>query len=136
MHQQISITGRLGNDPELRYAPSGDAVTSFSIAAGRSWTDKDGNKVDKTVWFRVSIWGKQAEPCAQYLAKGRMAQVIGEIEPARVFTDRDGNQRASLEVKASQVIFLTPKDESAQSAPVAKAQASHPTPSNDVDIPF
>jgi single-strand DNA-binding protein len=125
MHQIISITGRLGNDPELRFSPSGDPVTSFSIAAGRSWTDKDGNKVDKTVWFRVSIWGKQAEPCAQYLAKGRMAQVIGEIEPARVFTDKSGVTRASLEVKASQVIFLGSKEDgAAQAAPVVKAQAA------------
>jgi single-strand DNA-binding protein len=134
MHQQISITGRLGDDPQMRYAPSGDAVTSFSIAAGRSWTDKDGNKVDKTIWFRVSIWGKQAEPVAQYLAKGRMAQVIGEIEPARVFTDKSGVTRASLEVKASQVIFLGSKDDAP--AQTTAPQAAHPTPDNTVDLPF
>lgn len=134
MFQQISITGRLGNDPELRFSPSGDAVTSFSIASGRSWTDKDGNKVDKTVWFRVSIWGKQAEPCAQYLAKGRMAQVIGEIEPARVFTDKSGTTRASLEVKASQVIFLGSKDDNA--AQPAAAQAPKQIEDDPANIPF
>ena len=135
MFQQISITGRLGDDPQMRYAPSGDAVTSFSIAAGRSWTDANGEKKDKTVWFRVSIWGKQAEPVAQYLAKGRMAQVIGEIEPARVFTDKSGTTRASLEVKASQVIFLGSKDDQ-PAQPATAAQAAHPTPDNKADVPF
>jgi single-strand DNA-binding protein len=63
MFQQITIVGNLGNDPEMRYAPSGDAVTSFSLAVSRKWKDNSGEAKEKTVWFRISVWGNQAEPC-------------------------------------------------------------------------
>ena len=138
MYQQITVVGNLGNDPEMRYAPnSGDPVTSFSVAAGRSWTGADGQKHEKTVWFRVSIWGKQAEACATYLAKGRQVMVVGEVEAPRVFTDRDGNARAALEIKASSVQFLGQKGDSAESAPQAQKAAPQKAVSPvSEDIPF
>jgi single-strand DNA-binding protein len=136
MYQQITIVCNLGNDPEMRYAPSGDPVTRFSIASGKSWTGQDGQKHDKTVWFRVSVWGKPAEACAQYLAKGRQAMVVGEIEEARVFTDRDGNARASLEVKAREVKFLGQKGDGPAEPATATQAAAVKTPDLKEDIPF
>ena len=107
MYQQITLIGNLGNDPEMRYTPSGVAVASFSLAVNKSWTTESGEKQDKTTWFRVTCWRKQAEVVSQYLGKGKQVMVVGEIEEARAFTDKSGNQRASLEVTATTVRFLS-----------------------------
>lgn len=107
MYQSIDLIGNLGNDPELRYTPSGVPVASFNLAVSRQWTDSnDGEKKQKTTWFRISVWNKQAEVVAEHLRKGRQVFVTGEVEEARVYTDRDGKPRASLEVKAQSVRFL------------------------------
>jgi single-strand DNA-binding protein len=112
MFQQITIVGYLGNDPVMRFTPSGQAVTGFSVAASRSYTTNDGQKVDETTWFRVSVWGAQAESCNQYLSKGRPVLVVGRLRPdpdtggPRVFTRKDGTQGASFEVNALNVRFL------------------------------
>ena len=107
MYQQITLIGNLGNDPEMRYTPSGVAVASFSLAVNKSWTTEGGEKQDKTTWFRVTCWRKQAEVVSQYLGKGKQVMVVGEVEEARAFTDKSGNQRASLEVTATIVRFLS-----------------------------
>lgn len=106
MYQQITLVGNLGNDPEMRYTPSGVPVTSFNLAVNKSWTTPDGQRQDRTTWFRVTAWRKTAEIVSQYLTKGRQVLIIGEIEDARPYTDRDGNMRASLEVTAQIVKFL------------------------------
>lgn len=139
MYQQIMLIGNLGNDPEMRYTPSGVAVASFSLAVNRSWTGQDGQRQDKTTWFRVSVWNKQAETVTQYLSKGRLVMVVGEVEDARVFTDRDGNARASLEVKALNVRFLGQRgDGTMGGAPVSHSApaAAGGTEVHDEDIPF
>jgi single-strand DNA-binding protein len=138
MYQQIILIGNLGNDPEMRYTPSGVAVASFSLAVNRSWTGPDGQRQDKTTWFRVSVWNKQAETVTQYLSKGRQVMVIGEVEEARVFNDRDGNPRASLEVKAQSVRFLGQRGDGAMSGPVTHAMpaAASNAEVQDEDIPF
>lgn len=128
MYQQITLIGNVGNEPEMRYTPSGVAVTSFSLAVNRSWTGQDGQRQDKTTWFRISVWNKQAETVSQYVSKGRQVMVVGEVEEARVFTDRDGNARTSLEVKASTVRLLGQKGNGAGSQAQPEAEA--------VDIPF
>lgn len=133
MYQQTVIIGNLGNDPEMRYAPSGDAVTSFSVATSKTWT-KDGQKQEKTVWWRVSVWGPQAEPCSKYLAKGRQVMVVGEVEEPRVFTDKSGNARAALEIKASQVKFLGQKGDG--SAGQAQASDTNGHATHDDNVPF
>ena len=66
------LIGRLGRDPEMRYTPSGQPVANFSIATDETYTGKDGQKVEKTEWHRIVVWGKQAEFCGNYLAKGRL----------------------------------------------------------------
>jgi single-strand DNA-binding protein len=112
MYQQLTIVGYLGNDPVMRFTPSGQAVTSFSLAASRKYTNNAGQQVDETTWFRISVWGAQAESCNQYLAKGRPVLVVGRLRPdpqtggPRVFTRQDGSMGASYEVNASNVRFL------------------------------
>ena len=112
MFQQITIVGYLGRDPEMRFTPSGQAVTSFSVATSRSYTSNAGQKVDETTWFRVSVWGSQAEACSQYLKKGRPVLVVGRLRPdpetgnPRTFTRNDGTTGASFEINALTVKFL------------------------------
>ena len=134
-YHQIIVVGRLGRDPEMRYAPNGDAVTSISIAADRQYTGADGQKVKETSWFRVSVWGKMAESCNQYLKKGKMVLVEGRlaVDPKtggpRVFTRSDGTMGASFEINASNVRFLSPKDEE-------QLNEQDPQPAGTDDIPF
>ncbi|MHB0856909.1 MAG: single-stranded DNA-binding protein [Anaerolineae bacterium] len=106
MYQKIILIGRLGRDPEMRYTPSGQPVTSFSVATDRRWTDQQGQQQERTVWFRVSAWGRLAETCNQFLAKGRLVMVEGEVNEPQAFQGRDGEWRASLDVRATNVKFL------------------------------
>lgn len=106
MYQQITLIGNLGNDAELRFTPSGVPVSSFNLAVNRSWTGQDGQRQDKTTWFRVSVWNKTAEALTEYLTKGKQVLVVGEVEEVRVYTDRDGKPRASLEVKAQSIRLI------------------------------
>lgn len=75
MYQSITVIGRLGRDPEMRYLPNGDPVTSFSIATDRAYKGKDGQLVKETTWFRVSVFGKSAESTNQFLSKGKLVLV-------------------------------------------------------------
>lgn len=140
MYQQITLIGNLGNDPEMRYTPSGVPVASFNLAVNRSWTGQDGQRQDKTTWFRVSVWNKQAEIVTQYLSKGRQVMVVGEVEEARVYTDREGNPRASLEVKAQSVRFLGQRGDGPMPSGGATGQpmptSAHASDVQDEDIPF
>lgn len=117
MYQKIIIVGNLGRDPEMRYTPDGQAVTSMNVATNRTYTNKDGQKVTETAWFRVSAWGKQAENCNQYLFKGARVLVEGrlQVDPntggPRVWIRQDGTAGASFEINAASVQFLTPKSE-------------------------
>lgn len=106
MYQQVTLVGNLGRDPEMRYTPSGVPVSSFSLAVNKSWTNNEGQRQDKTTWFRITCWRKQAEVVSQYLTKGRQVLVIGEINEPSTYTDREGNSRASLEVTANVVKFI------------------------------
>jgi single-strand DNA-binding protein len=113
MYQKIVIVGNLGGDPELRYTPSGQAVANFNVATNRKWTGGDGQLNEETTWFRVSVWGKQAETCNQYLSKGRQVLIEGrmtvdrETGGPRVWQAQDGSWRASYEVTAITVQFLS-----------------------------
>lgn len=116
-YQKIIIVGNLGKDPEMRYTPSGQAVTNFSIATNRQYTSSDGEKVKETTWFRVSAWGRQAETCNQYLHKGSRVLVEGRMNPdkdtggPRLWEGSDGSMRASFEISSDRVVFLTPRGE-------------------------
>ncbi|MHB0875527.1 MAG: single-stranded DNA-binding protein [Anaerolineae bacterium] len=105
MYQHTVIVGNVGRDPELRYTPSGDPVANFSVAVNRRWTNRDGQAQEKTTWFNISVFGRQAETVNQYVTKGRMVLVEGEVE-ARAYTAQDGTPRASLDLRARDVRFL------------------------------
>jgi len=119
-YHTVIIVGNLGRDPEMRYTPNGSAVTSFNVASNRAYTNQDGQKVKETTWFRVSVWGKQAETVSEYLKKGSMVLVEGELRPdketggPRIFTRNDGTTGASYEVFGRTVRFLTPRGVSAE----------------------
>ncbi|GAB4522727.1 MAG: single-stranded DNA-binding protein [Anaerolineales bacterium] len=138
MFHQVTIIGNLGRDPELRYTPSGQAVTSLSVASNRQYTASNGEKVKETIWWKVSVWGKQAEVVNQYLRRGSKVLVIGRMNPdpatgsPRIWTRQDGTAGASFEVTAEQVRFLSSRGEDEMSAGVE----SGPTTGGDEDIPF
>ncbi len=134
MYSKTIVVGRLGRDPEMRYTPSGSSVTSFSVATSRRWTDQSGQQQEKTTWFRVTAWNKLAELCHQYLSKGRMVLVEGEIE-ASAWVAQDGQPRASLEITARNVRFLGGRDDVAPTP--ARPASSEETPAIDEEeIPF
>ena len=122
MYQQVIIVGYLGRDPEMRYTPAGQAVTSLSIATSRQWTGATGEKLKETTWFRVSAWGKQAETCNNYLRKGSKVLVQGRLMPdpatggPRTWQDRDGAVRASYEMTAELVRFLSNRERGSDEA--------------------
>jgi single-strand DNA-binding protein len=115
MYQRTIVVGHLGRDPEMRYTPTGVPVTSFSMATTRKWTNANGEQQEKTTWFRVTCWRKVAETAAQYLQKGRLVLVEGEIDTS-AWTDKEGNPRASLELTASAVRFLGGRGDGGEAA--------------------
>lgn len=102
---KVTIIGNLGNDPEVRYTSSGQAVASLSVATHERWKDKDDNPQERTEWHRVSVWGRQGENCGKYLTKGRQVYVEGRLQ-TRKWQDKDGNDRYTTEIVAQQVLFL------------------------------
>ena len=138
MYQQITLIGNLGGDPEMRYTPSGVPVTSFSMAVTRNWTGQDGQRQEKTIWFRITAWRKLAETASQYLTKGSKVLVVGTLEEPRAYTDREGNLRAALEVTADTIRFLSTRGESAAAAttPMPAGAGADAPAMSDEDIPF
>lgn len=141
MYSKTLIIGNLGRDPEMKYLPSGDPVTTFSVATSEKWTGKDGQKQERTTWYRVSTFGKSAEHCNEYLKKGSKVYVEGQLtcDPEtggpRIWTDKEGNARTSFELRAGQVKFLSSKGEGG-ALPAERADG----PTTDIefgdDIPF
>lgn len=102
---KVILIGRLGQNPEIRFTPSGAAVANFSVATNETWLDKSGQKQERTEWHRVVVWGKLAELCGQYLSKGRQAYVEGRLQ-TRQWQDKDGQTKYTTEVQAQTVQFL------------------------------
>jgi single-strand DNA-binding protein len=102
------LVGNLGRDPELRTTPNGQSVVNFTLATSENWTDKSGERVERTEWHRIVVWGKTAEMCAQYLSKGRTVYVEGRIQ-TREWEDKDGNKRYTTEINANTVNFIGPR---------------------------
>jgi len=139
MFHKVILVGNLGKDPEMRYTPGGQAVTNLSVATNRSYTSSDGNQVKETVWFRVSVWGKQAETCHQYLKKGRPVLVEGRLVAdengnPRIWTRQDGTPGASFEVSAQNVRFLGGREEGGGF--VADEAGAPAAPGTEDEIPF
>lgn len=155
---KVILVGNLGKDPEVRYTPSGQPVANFNLATSESWTDKQGQRQERTEWHRIVVWGKQAELCGEYLAKGRMVYIEGKLQ-TRQWDDRDGNKRYTTEVQATQVTFLGGRGDSPAAGagggarrmttsdaagaggggggmPSAEASFDYGPPPSDDDVPF
>ncbi len=102
---KVILVGNLGRDPELRYTPSGQAVANFSLATNESFTDKSGERQERTEWHRIVAWGKTAELCSQYLSKGRPVYIEGRLQ-TREWEDKEGIKRQTTEIVANTVQFL------------------------------
>lgn len=144
-YNKITLIGHLGRDPEMRYLPSGDPVADFSIATSERWRTRDGQQQEQTTWFRVSAFGKLGETCSQFLHKGSYVYIEGTLSQ-RDWTDREGGQRTSLEVRAREMRMLDKRGEGGEfggdfggdsgtpSRPSGPAPAADDT--NMDDIPF
>ena len=109
-HQTV-VVGNLGGDPELRYMQSGTAVCNFSVAVTDRWRDRQtGEQQERTTWYRVAVWGPQAESCNTYLSKGRRVLVTGNVS-ARGYINNNGEAAASLDLRARDVRFLSSRSE-------------------------
>ena len=139
MFHTIIVVGNLGRDPEMRFTPTGQAVTNFPVATNRQYTDSSGQQVKETIWFRISAWGKQAETCNQYLKKGNKVLVEGRLvaDPAtggpKTYKKQDGTAGASFEISASTVRFLSSKGEGGDGGLAASEAAPA---EGEGDIPF
>jgi single-strand DNA-binding protein len=102
---KVILIGRLGQDPELKYTPSGQPVCTFSLATTEAWSDKNGQKQERTEWHRIVVWGKLGELCNQYLTKGRQCFVEGRLQ-TRSWDGKDGQKRYTTEITANTVQFL------------------------------
>lgn len=142
---KIIVVGNLGRDPELRYTPQGNAVCNFSVATSEKKRDKAGELQDITTWFRVTTWNKQAETASKYLTKGSPIYIEGRLK-VEEWTDRDGKNRYTLEVNATDLHFIgsgrndempseNVSDNDFSSNNNLSSDAGSPAPSDD-DIPF
>lgn len=154
---KVMIIGRLGQDPEVRYTQSGSAVSNLNVATSENWTDKQGQRQERTEWHRVVVLGKTAENVGKYLKKGRLVFVEGRLQ-TRSWDDKEGNKRSTTEIVADTVQFLdrgdSPSGESgpreyeprnqaprtapgrSQSGPGPGPEANYDQSFNDDDIPF
>lgn len=144
MLNQAQIIGRVGKDPETRFLPSGEAVTNMSVATSESWKDKTtGEKKEAVEWHKVTFFGKLAEIAGEYLKKGALVYVSGKIV-TRKYTDKDGAERYSTEIRANEMKMLGGRQDSdgEQRAPQRQAERQAPAPAgsgfDDMadDIPF
>lgn len=141
---KIILVGNLGRDPELRYTPQGTPVCSFTLATNERRKDRAGETQDVTTWFRVTLWGRQAETASQYLTKGRPVYVEGRLR-VEEWTDRDGKARHTLEVHATDMQFIgtrgedggqsQPRSDASSPSSASRGPASEPDITDD-DIPF
>jgi single-strand DNA-binding protein len=146
---KVIIVGNLGRDPELRYTPQGTAVCNFSVATTEKRKDKSGEFQDVTTWFRVTLWDKKAEVAAKYLQKGKPVYIEGRLKIDE-WTDRDGNNRYTLDVTATDMQFIggasdrdsgyssdsSDMDMPAEPASSSTSAAAAGGGSTDDDIPF
>jgi single-strand DNA-binding protein len=142
MYHKITLIGNLGRDPEMRYTPSGQAVSNFSMATTEKWTGQDGQLQERTIWWRVSAFGKQAETINQYLKKGSKVYVEGRMQAdpksggPRIYQRQDGSAGSSFEVNASTIKFLSSKGEGGAAPAGGPAHEPDTLVESTDDIPF
>ena len=134
---KVILVGRLGADPEVRYTNTGTAVANFNMATSSSYTDKSGEKTEKTEWHRIVAFGKLGEICGEYLAKGKQVYIEGRLQ-TRDWEDRDGNKRKTTEIVAGVMQMLGAagdrvRGDTSDSAPSAN---DPPAIGTEEDVPF
>jgi len=130
---KVFLIGNLTRDPELRYIPSGAAVADIGIAVNRSFTKKDGEKSEETLFVKVVVWGKQAESSAKYLSKGRPVFIEGRLQ-SRSWEDKDGQKRSTMEVVAERVQFLgSAQGNSSTNSSLGGGEKDLPVPEIQID---
>lgn len=136
---KVIIVGRLGSDPEVKTVSSGQTVCRLSVATSENWTDRDGQKQERTEWHRIVIWGRIAEVCGQHLSKGRQVYLEGRLQ-TRSWEDQQGQKKYTTEIVANTVQFLGSNDRSQGQSMGSSAgsQDFGPEPSFDSseEIPF
>lgn len=142
---KVILVGNLGADPEVRYTQGGQAVCNFNVATNERWKDKtSGQPEERTEWHRVVVWGKLAELCRDYLAKGRTVYLEGRLQTRK--WEKDGQTKYTTEVVAQTVQFLGARGETKSDmahaegdtgAPAAASASESPPPFNaEDDVPF
>jgi len=134
---KVILVGNLGRDPELRYTQSGQAVANFSLATTDRFSNREGDRQERTEWHRIVTWGKTAENCAQYLAKGRSVYVEGRLQ-TNEWEDKEGQKRRTTEVVAQTVQFLGGRGQGGapQGGAGGRSDAGESPPPQSDDIPF
>ena len=138
MLNKVMIIGRLGADPELRYTQAGQPICSLRIATDESYTDKDGNRVERTEWHSVVAFGKTADHCNQFLHKGSLVYVEGKLA-TRKWQDQNGQERYTTEIRADRVQFLNRKENGQQTPAQRRERSNEHNRGNDTtmdDCPF
>ncbi len=107
---KVMLIGNLGQDPEVRHTPSGTPVANFRLATNESFTDRGGNRQERTEWHRVVVWGRLAEICSQYLSKGRQVYIEGRLQ-TRDWEDKQGQRRFTTEIVATNMVMLAGRGE-------------------------
>jgi len=128
---KVIIIGNIGTDPEMRYTPNGNPMTTFRMATSRNYTTAAGERKQETEWFTIITWNQLAEQCNQFLTKGQRAYVEGRLR-SRTFEGSDGQPRFRIEIIANRVLFLdrpapaaapeSPEQEQPPEGPSAEAE--------------
>jgi single-strand DNA-binding protein len=136
---KVILIGNLGRDPEIRTTPQGTALARFSLATSTTWKDSSGAKQERTEWHDVVAWEKLAQICGEYLHKGKLVYVEGSLQ-TRSWEDQNGQKRYKTEVKANNVVMLSPPRGAEASRGGREAgeesQAAEPVATYDDDVPF
>ncbi len=134
---KVILIGNLGQDPELKYTPSGAAVTTLSMATSENWKDKDGNRQEKTEWHRVVLWRRLAEVAGEYLKKGSKIYIEGRLQ-TRSWDDKDGNKRYTTEIVGDNMTMLDSKGDggSSRSADAPPPMETPAANAAEDDLPF
>jgi single-strand DNA-binding protein len=144
---KVILIGNLGRDPEVRYTQAGDPIANFSLATNEVWTDRNGQRQERTEWHRVEVFGKPAQVAADYLSKGRQVFIEGSIRYDE-WTDRDGNKRNTTKIRVSgpnsRLVLIGGRGEgggrapqpSEPAEPAEPPEASQDYKVSDDDVPF
>ena len=135
MVNKVILIGRLGADPEIRYTPSGAEVATFRIATSESWTNKSGEKEERTEWHRIVAWRGLAKICGEYLSKGKLVYIEGRLR-TRSWEDKEGHKRSTTEIEATEMKMLGGMGEQKSKGKNSEGDFSPPPQKDEEDIPF